>query len=104
MIRCRAVEDFAAAAASLRSIGERLDSEEGVLGQMFGGGKDAEQMSRDLRRLVANLAEISDKINRGEGTLGALVNERTLYEGMEDVVAGANDSKFAPATTSSMPS
>ena len=52
-------------------------------------------MSRDLRRLVGNLAEISDKINRGEGTLGALVNERTLYEGMEDVVAGANDSKFA---------
>ena len=62
---------------------------------MLGGGEDSTLFSDDLQRLVANLAEISDKINRGEGTLGALINDRTLYEGMEDVVAGANDSKFA---------
>ena len=27
--------------------------------------------------------------------LGLLVNERTLHDGLEDVVAGVNDSKFA---------
>jgi hypothetical protein len=52
-------------------------------------------MAQDLSRLTANLAEVSEKINRGEGTLGALINERTMHDGMEDFVAGVNDSKFA---------
>ncbi len=55
----------------------------------------SEKLAADFQTLLANLAEVSAKINRGEGTLGALVNERTLYDGMEDVVAGVNDSKFA---------
>jgi hypothetical protein len=41
------------------------------------------------------VAEITDKVNRGVGTLGALVNERTVHDGLEDVIAGVNDSKFA---------
>jgi phospholipid/cholesterol/gamma-HCH transport system substrate-binding protein len=90
----QAIEDLAATASSLRRITERLDSERGIVGQMLGESDEGETFAEDLRRLVANLAEISDKINRGEGTLGALVNDRTLYDGMEDVVAGVNDSKF----------
>ncbi len=39
--------------------------------------------------------KITEKINRGEGTLGALVNNSVLYDGAEEVVAGVNDSKFA---------
>ena len=38
--------------------------------------------------MVANLAEISDKVNRGEGTVGALINDRAVADGLEDVVAG----------------
>jgi phospholipid/cholesterol/gamma-HCH transport system substrate-binding protein len=91
----RAVEDFSAAASSLRRLAERLESEQGILGQMLASPEGQDQFAEDLRRLVSNLAEISDKINRGDGTLGALVNDRTVYEGMEDVVAGVNDSKFA---------
>ena len=34
-------------------------------------------------------------MNSGQGTLGALVNERVLHDSLEDVVAGTNDSKFA---------
>jgi len=90
----QAIEDLAGAASSLRRITERLESQRGIMGQMLGESDEGETFAEDLRRLVANLAEISDKINRGEGTLGALVNDRTLYDGMEDVVAGVNDSKF----------
>lgn len=90
----RAIEDFAASAASLRRIAERLDQQEGIAGQLLQAAEGDETFAADLRRLVANLAEISDKINRGEGTLGALVNERTVYEGLQDIVTGANSSTF----------
>jgi len=53
------------------------------------------EVASKLSETVANLAAITGKINRGEGTLGALVNDRTLYDGAEDVFAGVNDSKFA---------
>ena len=91
----RAIEDYAATAASMRRIAESLESEDGMLGQLISSSEEGEAFGQDLRSLVANLAEISEKINNGEGTLGALVNDRSLYDGMEDVVVGVNDSKFA---------
>jgi len=91
----RAIEDYAATAAALRRVAEGLESEDGMLGQLLSGDEDGQAFGNDLRRLVGNLAEISDKVNSGEGTLGALVNDRSLYDGMEDVVVGVNDSKFA---------
>jgi len=91
----RAIEDYAATAAALRRVAEGLESEDGMLGQLLSCDEDGKAFGNDLRRLVGNLAEISDKVNSGEGTLGALVNDRSLYDGMEDVVVGVNDSKFA---------
>ncbi len=91
----RAIEDFAVAASSLRRFSARLESDQSIMGQMLADAEGGEDFAEDLRRLMNNLAQISEKINRGEGTLGALVNERALYDGMEDVVAGVNDSKFA---------
>ena len=91
----QAVQDLAAAASSLKRVAANLESERGLLGRLLNDEAYSEQVAADFRTLMSNLAEVSDKINRGEGTLGALVNERTLYAGMEDVVAGVNDSKFA---------
>ena len=52
-------------------------------------------LALELQTIARNLAEITDKINSGQGTLGALVNDRVLHDSMEEVVAGVNDSKFA---------
>jgi len=95
----QAIDDFREAAASLKRVTEKMESGEGLIGQLLGGsggqGEPSTTALRDLEVLLANLAEISGKINRGEGTLGALVNDRTLYDGAEEVTAGVNDSKFA---------
>jgi len=38
------------------------------------------QASRDLQAALANLKEITAKVNEGEGTLGALIADPTVYE------------------------
>jgi phospholipid/cholesterol/gamma-HCH transport system substrate-binding protein len=91
----QAIVDLRDAAASLKSVSACLGAEDGLLSRLVCDPETSAAVSRDLRATLANLAQITDKINRGEGTLGALVNERTLYDGMEDVVAGVDDSKFA---------
>ena len=53
------------------------------------------RLAGSLQDAASNLSAITKKINEGKGTLGALVNDRTLYDSAEDVFAGVNDSKFA---------
>jgi phospholipid/cholesterol/gamma-HCH transport system substrate-binding protein len=91
----KAVEDFRDAASSIKAIAARLESKEGLFGRLLNDTEYSEGLARDLRATVGNLAEITGKINSGQGTLGQLVNERVLHDGAEDIVAGANDSKFA---------
>ncbi len=88
-------ENFADATASLKRSLERLESDESFLGRMLTDPEFADKLSGDLDDLLANLAGIASKINSGEGTLGALVTDRSVYDGLEEVVAGVNDSKFA---------
>jgi hypothetical protein len=90
-----AIEELRAAAAALRRVAERLERPQGVLGRMLNDPEWSETLAQDLRETARNTAEITRKINHGEGSLGALVNERVLYDGLEEVVAGVGDSKFA---------
>jgi phospholipid/cholesterol/gamma-HCH transport system substrate-binding protein len=89
------LEDFAEATASLKRTLQRLESRDNVLGRMLTDDEYADKLSGDLQAVVGNLAEVTDKLKSGEGTLGALIYDRTVYDGLEEVVAGVNDSKFA---------
>jgi phospholipid/cholesterol/gamma-HCH transport system substrate-binding protein len=90
-----AIADFKEAAASLRRVTARLESTEGLFGKLVYDNAYSNEVAENIRATVANLSAITKKINEGQGTLGALVNERTLYDGAEEVVAGVGDSKFA---------
>ena len=50
------------------------------------------QASRDLQAALANLREITAKINEGEGTLGALIADPTVYERLVTILEGAQRS------------
>ncbi|HBS06652.1 MAG TPA: MCE family protein [Leptospiraceae bacterium] len=43
----------------------------------------------DLRRTVQNVAEITDKINRGDGTVGKLINDAELHNNATTLVTEA---------------
>jgi phospholipid/cholesterol/gamma-HCH transport system substrate-binding protein len=90
----QAIEEIRDAAASLKRTSMKLESEDGLIGKLS-DPEYAARVTDDLEGLLRNLREITDKINRGEGTVGALINSRTVYEGMEEIVAGVNDSGFA---------
>lgn len=91
----QAVQELQQAATSLNRVIARIENGQGLLGRLLADEEYSDALAEDLRAALHNVAEITDKINRGEGSLGALVNERTLYDGAEEVVAGVNDSKFA---------
>jgi phospholipid/cholesterol/gamma-HCH transport system substrate-binding protein len=89
------VADFAESTASLKRTLHRLESSDNVLGRLLTDEEYADKLTGDLETLMANIAQVTNKLNTGQGTLGALINDRGVYDGLEEVVAGVNDSKFA---------
>ncbi len=90
-----AIADLKDAAGSLKRSAARLESKEGLFGRLLNDDAYSNQLADGLQSVVTDLAAITKKINDGQGTLGALVNDRTLYDSAEEVIAGVNDSKFA---------
>jgi phospholipid/cholesterol/gamma-HCH transport system substrate-binding protein len=45
----------------------------------------------NIERAASNIEEITEKINRGDGTLGRLINDETTIEEINTAVSGVND-------------
>jgi phospholipid/cholesterol/gamma-HCH transport system substrate-binding protein len=90
-----AIADLKEASASLKRSAARLESKEGLVGKLLNDDAYGNQLAARFQETVDHLASITKKIDSGQGTLGALITDRTLYDSAEDVIAGVNDSKFA---------
>jgi len=44
----------------------------------------------ELNQTLKNLRTVSDKMKNGEGTIGALFNDASLYEDLKNLIGGAN--------------
>jgi phospholipid/cholesterol/gamma-HCH transport system substrate-binding protein len=67
----------------------------GTLGSLVADSEDEGTLSltmQDLRAAVANLKSISEKINEGEGTVGLLIADPTVYERLVTILDGAQRS------------
>lgn len=47
-------------------------------------------MIHDMNQTLANVKVVSDKLKRGEGTIGALFNDSSLFEDLKNLIGGAN--------------
>lgn len=50
--------------------------------------------SSDLKRTLQNLASISEKLDSGQGTLGAIINDPTIHEKLISFIGDSPRSKF----------
>ena len=49
----------------------------------------AKELLVNLVKTTESLNEITEKINSGEGTIGALISDPTLYENLKKLLGGA---------------
>lgn len=90
-IQTRTTPDFNSVMADIGDLGKKLDSALGNLSQQLTGDPQHPGLVQNLNRLVtdnrenvtatiANLKDVSEKINKGEGTIGKLVNSSDLHD------------------------
>lgn len=55
---------------------------------------DMSQVAQNMKSVSSNMEQVSGKIRRGEGTIGALVNDATLFNDMKTLLGKANRNKL----------
>ncbi len=88
-------QDARAAMEGLRILGERLAGT--TEGSLLVTALQDDQLGEDLKVSISHLRSILEKIDNGEGTLGRLVNDASLYENADTVLTGAKKSKITRA-------
>ncbi len=104
-IRTRSTPDLNAVMAQIGDLGKKIEGALGNLGTaLTGDGKSPGLIQKvdgmltenrdSLSRTTANLQQITDKVNKGDGTLGRLLNDSKLHD---DLVAGIAEIKSGAA-------
>jgi len=101
-IKTRNTVDMNEVIAKLGALGDRLEQVVTDIGKNLGGGEGGSLFKRidqlvidngpKLTETVANLQDITDKIRRGDGTIGKLVNDAKLHD---ELLASVNEIKAA---------
>ncbi len=90
----RAFDSIEQAAAAVSKIAARLEEGEALLPKLLADEQYGKKVAADLERLLGNLAVVSEKLAHGQGTAARLIDDPALFEAVNDIVIGVNESKF----------
>jgi len=90
----RALANLEEATARLSSAAGKIDTGDALLARMMNDEAWGREVADELKALITNLRELTDKLNRGEGTLGRLIVDPSIAEAIEDIVVGVDESRL----------
>lgn len=79
---------------NLAAFSTGLQTGEGIVPRLLGDAEYAEETLGEFQELVARLNDVARKLQEGEGTLGRLVDDPSIYEAINDIIIGVNESRL----------
>ncbi len=86
--------DLRRATAALAAAGETLEKGDGLLPRLLSDEEYGAEVSEEIKALIRNLNELSEKLNQGDGTAARLINDPSVYEAIDDILVGIDESKM----------
>jgi phospholipid/cholesterol/gamma-HCH transport system substrate-binding protein len=80
-------------AKDLQGFTAGLDDSDALLPKLVKDKEYGREISGQIRQLVRSLNEVAAKIDRGNGTAAKLINDPKIYDAVNDIVIGVNQSK-----------
>jgi len=71
-----------------------LNSGNGLLPRLMKDEELANELEGELKGLLKQLNEATEKLNRGEGTASKLLNDPAVYDAISDILVGINESRM----------
>ncbi len=88
------VDNLRITSENLSTFSDGLKTGEGLVPRLVNDREYAEQMLGEFRVFVKRLTEVARKLNEGEGTAGRLISDPSMYEAVNDILIGVNESKL----------
>ena len=88
------VENLRVTSTNLSKFMEAAQTGQGLLPRLLNDKEYGDQALTEFSLLARQLNEVVGKINRGEGTAGKLISDPALYESVNDILIGINESKL----------
>jgi phospholipid/cholesterol/gamma-HCH transport system substrate-binding protein len=82
------------AATDLRRFVDEVEGSDGLAQKLLTDEAYAEEVSAGLRQLVERLNSVAGKLDSGEGTAAKLIEDPEVYEALNDIIVGVNESRF----------
>ncbi|HEY3569758.1 MAG TPA: MlaD family protein [Thermoanaerobaculia bacterium] len=82
-------------ARNLQAFSADLESnDEALLPRLVKDKEYGREVAEQLRQFVKNLNEVSAKLDRGDGTAAKLLNDPQIYDAVNDIIVGVNQSRL----------
>jgi phospholipid/cholesterol/gamma-HCH transport system substrate-binding protein len=80
-------------AQDLQSFTADLETSDALLPRLVKDEEYGREVTEQVRQIVERLNEISRKLSTGEGTASKLINDPQIYDAVNDVIIGVNESR-----------
>lgn len=71
-----------------------LDKSEGLLPRLVNDEEYGRQITGKVQSIVEHLDDVSVKLSEGKGTAAQLINDPKVYDAVNDIIVGVNESRF----------
>jgi phospholipid/cholesterol/gamma-HCH transport system substrate-binding protein len=88
------VENLRTTSANLAAFSASMKEGQGIVPRLLNDKAYGDQALTEFQQLVVQLNETVKKLNTGEGTAGKIINDPSLYESVNDILIGINESKM----------
>jgi phospholipid/cholesterol/gamma-HCH transport system substrate-binding protein len=88
------VENLRLTSANLAAFTEAAQKGEGLVPRLLNDKAYGDEALTEFTTLVKQLNAVVAKINAGEGTAGKLISDPSVYESVNDILIGINESKL----------
>jgi phospholipid/cholesterol/gamma-HCH transport system substrate-binding protein len=86
--------ELEAAAQGLSSFIEEVETSEGLLQRMLTDEEYGREVSERLREVIDRIDRVSTEITEGDGTLARLIEDPSIYESIQDILVGIDESRI----------
>ena len=88
------VDNLRVTSANLAAFSTNVQNGQGLLPRLINDKAYADQSLAEFTNLVRQLNESVNKLNNGTGTAGKIINDPSVYESINDILIGINESKM----------
>lgn len=85
---------FQVVAESVDGLTQDLRQGEGLLPRLMKDEELGDEVTGELRDTLDRIQNVARKLDEGEGTAGQLINDPSVYEAVQDVIVGVDESRI----------